>query len=487
LETLVKIESRYQQMAPGDVDTANQMLAELKALIPAINGAKNKYHPKWQELRKQYNKVNNDVVAKANQANPTAEVSQTTSTSKTTKDVLLSSNQGLNELLSYVQARFKRVKRSIDGTTEQINKMSNADLTNPQTVNSLNQRIQRQLKDLAKLEPQDNLAIANLTKQLKATRELLAQKQQSSQASVAGLGDIESRVAQIDQNMQKIRVPRALVAPVDEQAIEQYLQQFHAVEQHIKNDLGYLHKIDGKTQLVKQDTLSRLKHWIGRKPNDLKQSLDSSTQAIDSWVERYIGRLKHLDEMDPNQRKARLQLLQRGYVEKTLAELEEGLKAVETAKIFDQAGQRQNAPNRDAQINALQNSMKQMQQKFDLALKMNSMRKPQSTSAKLLKIARDTLAKSKYGVNAIERMVINYDLHSKHKKETVVEDKSLVTYTYKWDEFQVTTAEKVGDKYYLFNNMLKYYYSGNAVTPTDKWILSNRFEGMQILKENIHQ
>lgn len=483
LDDLAKMSKRYEQMGPGDVNTANQMLAELKAMIPVINGAKNKYHPKWQELRKQYNQLNNNIVAKAKQPAPATATSSTASNQKVTPQ----SNQGMKDLPSYMVSRYKRIKRNVDGTTAQVNQLSNADLTNPKTVAKLNQRIQRQQQDVAKLEPQSNTAIINLNQQLKDTQELLAQKQKVSQASVANFGDVKTHVAQIDENMQKIKVPQALVAPVNETAIQTYVKQVKAVEEHVRNDLGYLLQIEGKTQLINKGTMSRLKHWIGVKPNELKQSLARSTETIDSWVERYTGRLNHLNQMDPNERKHLLQILQRDFLAKTLAELKEGQTAVKIAQTFDQASQRANPPNREQQLNDLQNTIAAMQQKFDIALKSNTMRKPQSTSPKLLKIARDTLAKPKYGVNPIERMIINYDLHSKQKKETVVEDKALVTYTYKWDEFQVTTAEKVGDQYYLFSNLFKYYYSANSVTPTDKWILSNRFEGTQILQENIQK
>ena len=56
---------------------------------------------------------------------------------------------------------------------------------------------------------------------------------------------------------------------------------------------------------------------------------------------------------------------------------------------------------------------------------------------------------------------------------------------YEWDQFQATTAEKVGDVYYLYANTFKYYYSGDPRTPVKVWILNRRFQSSQILKENI--
>jgi len=62
---------------------------------------------------------------------------------------------------------------------------------------------------------------------------------------------------------------------------------------------------------------------------------------------------------------------------------------------------------------------------------------------------------------------------------------TITVYKYKWDQFQATTAEKVGDDYYLFFNTFKFYHAADPNTPTQAWILSDRFQSSRILKENI--
>ena len=85
----------------------------------------------------------------------------------------------------------------------------------------------------------------------------------------------------------------------------------------------------------------------------------------------------------------------------------------------------------------------------------------------------------KHGVNPYQRMVVSYDVHRKEKREGYIDPGAVYTtisiYHYEWDEYNVTTAEQVGDKYFMFVNKLKYFLSGDATTPTGRWILSTRF------------
>ena len=86
-------------------------------------------------------------------------------------------------------------------------------------------------------------------------------------------------------------------------------------------------------------------------------------------------------------------------------------------------------------------------------------------------------------------MVVNYDIHRKEKTTGDINPGTVSTtvtvYHYVWDEFQVTTAEREGDEYYLFFNRMRFYHKGDNDTPTNKWILSGRHQGRKILKKNI--
>jgi hypothetical protein len=62
---------------------------------------------------------------------------------------------------------------------------------------------------------------------------------------------------------------------------------------------------------------------------------------------------------------------------------------------------------------------------------------------------------------------------------------TVTVYNYVWDEFQVTTAEKVGNKYFMHANRFRYYHKGAPKTPLKRWYLSQRFRSSEILEKNI--
>ena len=111
-----------------------------------------------------------------------------------------------------------------------------------------------------------------------------------------------------------------------------------------------------------------------------------------------------------------------------------------------------------------------------------------SSESSLLQ-AQETLAKKKYGVNEIARLVVTSKISRKEKREGTIRGTttgaSITSYHYVWDEYHVVTAEKVGDEVWVYHNLLKYYHSSDTVTPQDEWILSQRFPSTQILPENL--
>jgi hypothetical protein len=127
------------------------------------------------------------------------------------------------------------------------------------------------------------------------------------------------------------------------------------------------------------------------------------------------------------------------------------------------------------------------------------MPEPASTSEELQRIAKDTLAKPSYGAGKILRLVINSDKVTREKESSEIEidevdirlsgDVKLsgtkTTTRYQWEQFQVATAEPVADKYFIFYNTLKYFTAGATTTPLNRWLLSERFQGSEIPKQNI--
>lgn len=102
----------------------------------------------------------------------------------------------------------------------------------------------------------------------------------------------------------------------------------------------------------------------------------------------------------------------------------------------------------------------------------------------LLKIAKEVLKNERYGIKGWEKIIVNSDKKSKKRTTYEVSGDVLEKIVRDWDEFQVTTVEKMDGKLYLHFNTIAFYRSGASTTPTKKWILGNRFKGSEISPEN---
>src|SRR5262249_21140173 len=112
-----------------------------------------------------------------------------------------------------------------------------------------------------------------------------------------------------------------------------------------------------------------------------------------------------------------------------------------------------------------------------------------STDSGLIGVAEEVLKRPEYGYRW-KRLVVNADLQHFDKMtgsidENTSSDLVVSVYHWVWDEFQVTTAEFRDGKWYLYANRLRNFTSGGPTTPTGRWILAERFEGSEILEENI--
>ena len=189
-----------------------------------------------------------------------------------------------------------------------------------------------------------------------------------------------------------------------------------------------------------------------------------------------------------------------GRAEEIRADLSRKMTLVSEVAEFDRLLRRSTQKDKLRLLERVKSTAAAYEKKYQQALKMARMPKPATSDSQLEKIARHTLANPKYDyVGKIKRLVINTDkVHREKESSHVKFDKVDVgpggnvtlsgtetRYHYAWDEFQVATAEPVGDKYYVFYTTLKYFTSGSGTTPLNKWIISTRIKGIEIPEENI--
>lgn len=317
---------------------------------------------------------------------------------------------------------------------------------------------------------------------------------------------IEKRMAVITKHYDRRNFPADIDAPFHEGQVRAWAQQMRQMRSvDLPKDIAYLQGVADNVALKQNAVSSQLSNLtvsVGRQLQEIEWKV---RERIASRVEEGMRNADWILETNPMDRNHVLnRILGKGRFDENMQRLRDYENAVAMAGVYDDAmgspcvmGPAMVDPNappppqpdRKAQAAKIQMAIAHLKQCAESALHAVRMPKAASTDAELLKIAAETLQKEKYEIAGWERLVINTPKTHKEKREAWFQPGTVTStlsfYTYSWDQFQVTTAEKHGDEIWLYANTLKRYESGDTTTPVGEWILSRRFELTRILPENL--
>lgn len=303
-----------------------------------------------------------------------------------------------------------------------------------------------------------------------------------------------ARLAELDAKYQSERQPASLQAPFDLDQLRSWAAQVQRWQQtEIPQDLAWLQSVAGAGGVDRQH-VSRLQHWLGgswvRRLDEARLQVAQRVRADVDEALRAAEWVQSTDPTDPNHVANRI--LGEGAFDGQMQRLQTGLQAIDVAAVHDEAfaAEPNAAPvDRATQRQRVEVAIEHLRKVAVVALDHVRLPAAKSTDEKLLATASETLGREKYGVGAIERMVINAPVQHREMESGSISrgtvNSTVSIYKYAWDEFQVCTAEKEGDEYWLYFNTLKRYSSGDSTTPLGTWILSKRFKSTRILQKNL--
>ncbi len=285
-------------------------------------------------------------------------------------------------------------------------------------------------------------------------------------------------------------VPEAPFEPERLRAFLLRLRQLH--DQELPADAAKAEQAVQNVAIDRQRA-EMLRHLVTadwpRRIEDLRRTVAA---AVDGAVADGVSHADWLLATDPNDRdQVTNRILARGAFATQMQRLQQSAQALAAAKVHDElaGGAAPGADERAAQVAKIERAIAHLQRLAVSTLDAVRMPTAASTDAELLAIAEQTLQRPDYGVGKWLRLVVNAPKVHKEKREGWLQPDTNVlrvtVYSYVWDEFQVTTAEQVGDDTWLFCNTLKYFHSGDPTTPVGRWLLSQRFESTRILRENV--
>ena len=476
LQDIAKYEALADKLAPGDVATANRYIGELRVAgnrLRSVRGSS----AELQDAIHRFNALNQRIVAIAKMpAGPAA------------SGAAPSTAAPASTLTSSDQARLSRLARAVESLAEDVNKAPFQNFLDAREVGKLRAAVANQR---AEAEGFPQLPeVTRISGQIEANAARIDARVAEAQGKNASLGDADALLAAMDARIKAAPVPRPQEFKPDAEPAA-YARRLVELQEAVAADKATLDRIEASGS--KSQKIGSLRHWaVVERQRQIDEARNSATQKMDAQVERFLQVVRFQAGTDPNNEDHRVnRLLGPGKYAQTVGEFKSGLAAVAAAASFDAALQRAGGPDRAAQEKALDQALGEFEAKFRTALAASRMPKPGMTDEKYIAIAKQVLANPDYrNINPALRLVINGQSVTHHeKREAEIRPGSVTTtatiYDWQWDEFQVATAESVGDEIYVFYNTLKYFHKGAPTTPLDRWVLSGRFQGPRILAENV--
>lgn len=504
LKKIEAVETALGSLENGDAREATRLLAELKWANKRLNAAYKKDTTHWKSAAERLAKADSAIRAKA-AATPGGEPAEKMPDGKQPVEKQPAGKQPSGKQPGgapndagkgpVVGAEFEKLQQL---NKEVGNGFNNLKLLN-KTFMGDGYRVASTTKELAKLKarladfPADDanvkIVAANLG-QFEALFETWKAEYKADSEAAIGL---EQKLDAIAAKYASQSVPGPLYWPFELEKLTQWASVTKKLQDDIPADLAVIDAAANNSIVGKK--AKNLQHWVGRTIDKRLQEQAGQVQyQCNNAVTDALRTAKTLREIKPDDEHAIInRVLHEGALERSMASLQKGLEAVDQAAALDTALAVKDAPDRKAQRQEIEATVTVLRDLAKVALAQVRMPKPVTVDAKkmeaLTKIAQETLAKKKYGVNEIQKLVVTSDMQRKEKKEGTIQGTTtgatITTYHYVWDEFRVVTAEKIGADLWVFHNVLKFYHSSDSVTPQDVWILSRRFQSTQILPANL--
>ncbi|MEO1696466.1 MAG: hypothetical protein AAFU73_04165 [Planctomycetota bacterium] len=287
------------------------------------------------------------------------------------------------------------------------------------------------------------------------------------------------------------KYPTRIYPPFNETQLRSWAREIRQRrDEKIPGDLQWIETWKNNVEVGYNRYLSAQSNLTGSIQRRLEEAELVTVQTLDGQCSDAVEFGEWLLGTDPKDRNQVIsRVLGKGRFDENMLRLREGLDDVELARMVDGELLRKDAPDRTKQKESLERASEHLQRLVRLTLSEVRMPKPVSEDPALLKTAAETLRLEKYEIAGWERLVVNAPLKKQTRREAWFSSSgargTITFYDYTWEQFQVTTAEKVGDEVWLFANTLKRYESGDPTTPVGEWILSRRFELTPILAENL--
>ena len=503
LQALRRIE-KYEALEPslkaGDQQTAQRYLGALRFAKKRLDGAYNKKTTHWTDAARRYNALIQKINARAKgQPAPAPSSKPATGPSGAGQPAAGKGSAGVPAAGSPAagspatkavdQRQLQVLNSKIQRAFHNMKSCRIAEFARESLVQSYREQIVGFRTQVAGLPPADaNVAI--VTKNIDAMQNLLDAALKEVEKNRAPEGAAE-KIAAMTKFYANFGALKPLEAPLDPARVQSWAEQMRAFrDERMPADLRWVDSVRGKIGIQLQPW-QRLRGLIASSwPLKLRGLMERNMASIEAPARTGKMFVETMLKVDPkNQTQVRNMLLREGAMARKTEQLAEAENAFRVAAAYAKGLQTKGGTDWSAWVPKVERARDHLRRCAETGLADVRLPKAASTDAKLLANAREVLKRKKYGAGEPIRLLINAKLQRKEKHEGSITpgtvSATVTMYHYVWDQYQVTTVEREGDKLWIYFNWLRFYHKGGSTTPTGRWIVSNRFRGSPILEENL--
>jgi len=513
LGDIERYEKQFPESSSPRSSNIKRALKLLKITRQRLDSSNNKTHESWVLADQRYTNLVNNLQAFLDQPKKATSSSQSTTAVTGSASTKKQVTESKATMISQGHVRVKKLGRDIESAIDSLDHGGLKPFQDPDYVKKFDDasaRFQISLDKYAAFS--DDAGVQKTTTALAKLNNTIRYGKEQAKPVIAELGNVQQKLAEIQKGISNRRPPSEPQTPYTAESILNWIQQASQVRSISVSDFQRLKVIREKAWLPNNTgTVQQGAAFDMQDVNRLQSGMRNDVENIDNTLKQLEANLKlqvtdvqdSLDwyaKLDPSDAHTRANsFLGEGDESEALQSLDNKLKIVEASIVFDQQLKRPTLSQRQSLRDNVTKTITNYKLQRKQALKLARMPRSVSNDKTLFDIAQRTLEKPDYGVGKIMRMVINSDKVKREKETSEVEidevDISLsgevklsgtgTKTRYEWEQYQVSTAEPVGEKYFIFYNTLKFFTAGATTTPLNRWILSGRFKGSEIPQQNI--
>ncbi len=520
--------ARFEQQAQGLTAARKSNIQRMLKLMTLTRGrldsSANKDHESWQDadrrlkdLRAQLEGLLAPATATESPSNagkPATQPAQAQKPAEPQKPSTGAQQATVRPLVSGERVRVKKLARDIANVRDSIVTEGPSHLQARENFNKLKKRFDQFSAAIKRYPQVDDPDVQTARREYQALSEAATAEVARAQAQLKKLGNVQERLAKVDTVLRGTPLPDSLTAPFSRAEADQWVaaaRKLHPIAEQAKKELqqmapiAYLPFTVGVPPQVPYDRedLNRLYGYADAQQKNLGLRLKEMTAILDRDAEQMPGELAVINQdRDPADPQDQWVYIGEGKRAEMHERLDKRRARITSGVHLYEAMGRDVPAQHQAALQAIEDTRAAFERNRETALKASRLPDTASESSELLEIARETLARPDYEIGEHERLVINADLVSRENKSSEIDiDKvdvtlggdlklsgTQTTWTYKWQQFQVATAERETDgRYFVWYTTLKKFESGGPKTPLNKWIVSGRLKSNEILEGNIEK